>query len=292
MFDLETTKTLRKTRKKNLGSFLAMLFCTLVILSTMGNSFGIRNSYAQQQLLLQPQHPSILTYHSPLSSNLRNSSAQQQQQQQQQQNQQPSTVTYHSPLSSNLRNSSAQQQQQNQQPSTVAYHSPWSNNLPISNSGNMSNNMQAICGHGVCSGTVPTANSGNRQNSDSGNTRWHNNNIVSSFLTNSFTTGKDLFLQQQFTSNKVVGPDRFRFVTSYWTTPDTSNGVDVGTSANNTFLAANSLPPNPKLEVDTNEGYSTLAVALQYQGVVQLAGITAALKLPIGFKAINPLTSD
>src|SRR5215469_1362521 len=264
MFDLETTKTLRKTRKKNLGSFLAMLFCTLVILSTMGNSFGIRNSYAQQPQLLQQQtqQPSILTYHPPLSNNLSNSSAQH------------------------------QQQQQTQQPSTVAYHSPWSNNLPISNSGNMSNNMQAICGHGVCSGTVPTANSGNRQNSDSGNTRWHNNNIVSSFLTSSFTTGKDLFLQQQFTSNKVVGPDRFRFVTSYWTTPDTSNGVDVGTSANNTFLAANSLPPNPKLEVDTNEGYSTLAVALQYQGVVQLAGITAALKLPIGFKAINPLTSD
>src|SRR5215467_14892854 len=87
---------------------LAMLFCTLVILSTMGNSFGIRNSYAQQQQLLQPQHPSILTYHSPWSNNLRNSSSQQQQQQQQhqQQQQQPSTVTYHSPLSNNLSNSS------------------------------------------------------------------------------------------------------------------------------------------------------------------------------------------
>src|SRR5215831_6607004 len=116
MFDVETTKTLRKTRKKNLGSFLAMLFCTLVILSTMGNSFGIRNSYAQQQL--QPQ-----------------------------QTQQLPILTYHSPLSNNLSNSYAQQQQQlqTQQPSTVPYHSPWSNNLPISNSGNMSNNMQAIC---------------------------------------------------------------------------------------------------------------------------------------------------
>ena len=93
-------------------------------------------------------------------------------------------------------------------------------------------------------------------------------------------------------SNKVVGPDRFRFVTSYWTTPDTSNGIDVGTSANNTFLSANSLYPNQKLEVDTNEGFSTLAVVLQYQGVVDLAGITAALKLPTGFKATLPLTDD
>jgi hypothetical protein len=66
----------------------------------------------------------------------------------------------------------------------------------------------------------------------------------------------------------------------------------VGTSANNTFLAANSLDPNPKLEVDTNEGLSTLAVVLQYQGVVDLAGVTAALKLPTGFKAQYPLTDD
>jgi hypothetical protein len=44
--------------------------------------------------------------------------------------------------------------------------------------------------------------------------------------------------------------------------------------------------------VDTGEGYSTLAVVLQYQGVVDLAGITAALKLPSGFKAKFPLTDD
>ena len=34
MFDLKTTK-IGKTRKKNLGSFLAMLFCTFVIVSTI-----------------------------------------------------------------------------------------------------------------------------------------------------------------------------------------------------------------------------------------------------------------
>ena len=71
-----------------------------------------------------------------------------------------------------------------------------------------------------------------------------------------------------------MGADRFRFITSYWTTSDTFRGVDVGTSANNTFLSANALGPNQKLEVDINEGWSTLAVVLQYQGVVNLAGVT------------------
>ncbi len=202
MFNAKTTKIVTKTRKKNIGSFLAMLFCTLVIVSTIGNSFGIRNSFAQQQL-------------------------------------------------------------QTQQPSTIS-ESPWSNNLP-------------------------TFNSGNTQTFDAGNTRDHNAVISSS---DTFTNSKNLDLRHSFVSNKVVGPDRFRFVTSYWTASFTGRGVDVGTSANNTFLAANSLPPNVKEEVDTNEGPQTLAVVLQYQGVVHLAGITAALKLPAGFKAQLPLTSD
>ena len=57
-------------------------------------------------------------------------------------------------------------------------------------------------------------------------------------------------------SNIVVGPDRFRFITSYWTLPDASLSVDVGTSTpikiNNSSvptLAASYLPPNQKLEV-------------------------------------------
>ena len=61
MFDSNPTKKV-KTSKKNTGSFLAMLFCTLVIVSTIGNSFGIRNSFAQQQL--QTQQPSLRTYNS------------------------------------------------------------------------------------------------------------------------------------------------------------------------------------------------------------------------------------
>jgi hypothetical protein len=189
-----------------------MLFCALVIVSTIGSSFGIKNSYAQP---LHTQQPSILTY-----------------------------------------------------------NSPWINKL------------QALCGHGVCN---TSSGSDIMPITDTGNILHHNATISSSLA---FTNSKNFDLNHSFVSNKVVGPDRFRFITSYWTTPDTSNGIDVGTSANSTFLAASSLPPNPKLEVDTNEGYSTLAVVLQYEGVVNLAGITAALKLPKGFKATLPLISD
>jgi hypothetical protein len=149
-----------------------------------------------------------------------------------------------------------QAQHEAQQPSTITYDSPLSNNLS----------------------TV-----------DPSNTPAHNAVISSS---QALTNSKNLNLNHSFVSNKVVGPDRFRFVTSYWTAPDTSLGVDVGTSANNTFLAAGALPPNQKLEVDTNEGFSTLAVVLHYEGVVNFAGITAALKLPAGFKAEFPLTDD
>src|SRR5215831_3981698 len=122
-----------------------------------------------------------------------------------------------------------------------------------------------------------------------GNTRDHNAVTNSS---QAFANTEILNLNHSFVSTKVVGPDRFRFITYYWTTPFTPLGVDVGTSADNTFLAANSLPPNQKVEVDTNEGPSTLAVVLQYEGVVDLAGITAALKLPAGFKAQLPLIDD
>ena len=122
-----------------------------------------------------------------------------------------------------------------------------------------------------------------------GNTRDHNAVTNSS---QAFANTEILNLNHSFVSNKVIGPDRFRFITYYWTTPLTPLGVDVGTSADNTFLAANSLPPNQKVEVDTNEGPSTLAVVLQYEGVVDLAGITAALKLPAGFKAQLPLIDD
>jgi hypothetical protein len=173
MLDSKTT-IMVNGKIKNVDSFLVMLFCTLIITSIIGTSFGIRNSFAQEQQL-----------------------------------------------------------------SIVTYTSSWNNNLQTS-----------------------VANS------------------------------KNLDLVHSFVSNKVVGQDRFRFVTSYWTSSFTFRGIDVGTSANNTFLAANPLPPNVKEEVDTNEGPQTLAVVLQYQGVVNLAGVSTALKLPAGFKAQLPLTDD
>jgi hypothetical protein len=224
MFYTKTTK-IGKTRKKNIGSFLAMLFCTLVVVSTIGNSFGIRNSFAQQELQTQTQPPSTIS------------------------------------------------------------DSPWSNNLPVS--GNMqSGNMQ--------NGNMQNGNmqNGNMQSDDPDFARHNFGNESITVGPNTFTNNKNLDLAHSFVSNKVVGPDRFRFVTSYWTTSETFRGVDVGTSANNTFLGANGLGPNQKLEVDTNEGFSTLAVVLQYQGVVNLAGVTAALKLPTGFHAVLPLTDD
>src|SRR5215469_11544479 len=67
-----------KMRKKNIGSFLAMVFCTLVIISSVGTSFGIKNSYAQsqiQQQQLQPRQAPTVAYQSPWSNNLQVSSS-------------------------------------------------------------------------------------------------------------------------------------------------------------------------------------------------------------------------
>ena len=218
-------KIVNKTKKKNIGSFFAMLFCTLVIVSTIGNSFGIRNSFAQEQQL------------------------------------------------------------QTQQPSTITYESPWST-LPTVDSGN-NTTQQPLCQAGICNNNTIQHNNVDPQHA-----------VISS--SQIFTNSKNLDLNHSFVSNKVIGPDRFRFVTSYWTTSTTSQVIDAGTSANETRfggggILADSWPnlnANPKLEVDTGEGFSTLAVVLQYEGVVDLAGITAALKLPSGFKAQLPLTDD
>jgi hypothetical protein len=68
MFDSKTTKFV-KTRKKRIYGFLATLFCTLVVVSTIGNSFGIRNSFAQQELQTQAQPHSTIS-DSPWSNNL------------------------------------------------------------------------------------------------------------------------------------------------------------------------------------------------------------------------------
>src|SRR5215469_14399741 len=133
MFNSLTTNIL-KTRKKNIGSVLAVLFCTLIIASTIGTSFGITNSFAQEQQL-HPVRPCIFRS-----------------------------------------------------------HSPWSNSLPT---------FDAL--------SLPASHVDNTLN---------HNVVISSPLT--FTKSKNLDLNHSFVSNKVVGPDRFRFITSYWTNPDTS----------------------------------------------------------------------
>src|SRR5215469_4568676 len=77
MFKSKLTGTVRKTRKKNICSFLAMVFCTLVIVSSIGSSYVIRNSYAevQQQQQLAPRQAPTVAYQSPWSNNLQVSSA-------------------------------------------------------------------------------------------------------------------------------------------------------------------------------------------------------------------------
>ncbi|MGB8935068.1 MAG: hypothetical protein WCC17_08180 [Candidatus Nitrosopolaris sp.] len=256
MSNSKTTGTVRKTRKKNIGSFLAMLFCTLVIVSSIGSSFAIRNSYAQaQQLQLEPR-----------------------------------------------------------QAPTIPYQSPWSNNLQVSSA----SSNQPLCKAGICSQSLNPATNTHTTNVDpttqlssapASATQANNvapQNAVSSTTqtttadptkitlsnTQTSTNDKTLSLRHSFVSNKVVGPDRFRFIGYYWTSSNTNRGVDVGTSANSTYLTAQAQPPNVKQQVDTNEGQNSIAIQLQYQGVVKLEGVTAALKLPTGFKASIPLIDD
>jgi hypothetical protein len=206
---------LQKGKNGKIGGFLSIILCTVLVASTIGSSFGIKNSYAQTQ--------------------------------------QPSTLS--------------------QQPLTLS--------------------QQPLCRGGICD-----------NNTAQPNNVYPRHAVISSSQT--FVNSKNLDLNHAFVSNKVIGPDRFRFVTSYWTTSTTSQVIDAGTSTNEsrfiTSIGAGlgagpgvgwpAIEANPKLEVDTGEGYSTLAVVLQYQGVVRLAGITAALKLPAGFEAQIPVADD
>src|SRR5215831_18650657 len=70
MFHTKNTK-IGKTGRKNFGNSLAILFCIFVIASTIGNSFGTRNSFAQQ---LQTQQSPTIAYESPWNINLQMSS--------------------------------------------------------------------------------------------------------------------------------------------------------------------------------------------------------------------------
>ncbi|HYV52542.1 MAG TPA: hypothetical protein VE971_04540, partial [Candidatus Eisenbacteria bacterium] len=218
------TGGVRKTRKKNICSFIAMVFCTLVIVSSVGSSFLIKNSYAQ----------------------------------------------------------AAQQQLQPRQAPTVAYQSPWTNNLRVSSA----SNSQPLCQAGICSQSSSPASTTQIANVDPTTANTHT--TISQTATNSHP----LTLTHTFTSSKIIGPDRFRFINYYWTTPTTQRAIDVGMSAGTGlgFAGGVAQGPNVKQEVDTDEGQKILAIQLQYQGVLPLTGVTAALKLPAGFKASVPLT--
>ena len=217
-----------KTRKKNIGTFLAMIFCTLVLVSSIGTSFVIKNSYAQAQQQLEPR-----------------------------------------------------------QAPTVAYESPWSNNLQVSSA----SNSQPLCATGVCNQSSNPASTMQTTNVDPTANNTHTS------ISQTATNAKPLTLTHQFISSKVIGPDRFRFINYYFTSSATARAIDVGSSSSGPLGPATTAPlsataqgPNVKQEVDTNEGQNALAIQLQYQGVVPLAGVTAALKLPAGFKAAYPLT--
>ena len=108
-------------------------------------------------------------------------------------------------------------------------------------------------------------------------------------FTRSLSKSADLHLDHQDTRFKVVGPDNFKFINSYWTTSETPRLIDSGISANNTFIGAGSATINPEIETDINKGPVTLAIGLQYEGVVELSGVTAAIKLPTGFESNLPL---
>ena len=232
MFYSKTTRTVSKTRKKNIGSFLAMIFCTLVIVSSIGTSFGIKNSYAQVQ----------------------------------------------------------QQQLEPRQAPTVAYQSPWSNNLQVSSA----SNSQPLCKAGICNQSSGPASTTQTTNADPTQIANVDPTNTHTSISQTATNNKPLTLTHQFISSKIVGPDRFRFINYYWTSSATQRAIDVGTSAGVGigFGGGTAQGPNVKQEVDTNEGQNSLAIQLQYQGVLPLAGVTAALKLPAGFKAANPLTDD
>ena len=55
MFNSKPLEIVWTTRNRNICSFLAVVFCTFVIVSSIASSFAIRNSYAQVQQQLEPR---------------------------------------------------------------------------------------------------------------------------------------------------------------------------------------------------------------------------------------------
>ena len=68
MFDPKTMRIVKIRKEKMRGGFLAMIFCAIVIASTIGSFFGIWNSFAQTQP--QTQQAPTIAYSSPWTNNL------------------------------------------------------------------------------------------------------------------------------------------------------------------------------------------------------------------------------
>jgi hypothetical protein len=202
---------------------IAMLFCTLIILSTIGNSLGTRSSFAQVQ------------------------------------------------------------QVKSQIPSTISTH-------PVNTTQTKSTSLgssQPLCAAGICD-----------QSSNPASLSSQVPTKVKTNFQNTFMNTKSPTLTHSFSSYKVIGPDRFRFIRSFWTTSDyfgkATNALLPTNIVGSMFTGSSATCPSSLInsEVDRGQGYTTLAVELQYQGVVSLYGITAALKLPSGFEAQVPVTDN
>jgi hypothetical protein len=195
----KTTQTVSKTRKKNIGSFLAMVFCTLVIVSSIGTSFGIKNSYAQAQQQLQPPQAPTIAYQSPWSNNLQVSSAS---------NSQPlckaGICNQSSAPASTTQTTSAQPT--TTQPTTTQPTTTQPTTTQPTTTQPTTTQPQSSAG----SFTTSTTNVDPTQIANVDPTNTHTS--ISQTATNS----KPLTVTHQFISSKVIGPDRFRFINYYW----------------------------------------------------------------------------
>jgi hypothetical protein len=272
---------------KKTRNFLAMLFCTLVIVSTIGSSFAIStigNSFAQQQ---QTQQAPTTAYKSPWSNDLQASSGS---------NSQPlcgAGICDQSsgPASTKQTANATPAKTTNEVPAKTTNVDPTQivNVVPT-------NTINVVPAKAANEVPAKAANVDPTQR----------NTHVSRSIT--ATSSKPLTLTHQFMSDRVVGSDRFRFIKSFWTSSDVSPVNQLSQLGNSPCPAAGIFNPSAvttlpatlsgqttspfNIEVDRDEGYATLAVILQYQGVAPLTGITAGLRLPSGFQAQVPLTDN
>jgi hypothetical protein len=282
-------KTL-KMKKKTAVAFLAIVFCsTIVVISTVGSTFGIGNSFAEGQQI-QTQSPSTITY-----------------------KQSPLTITYkQSPWDNNLPNAVNKGQplcqagicSQSSDPANTTQH----------------NNPQSA----VISPTTQTKN----VDPTSKTLTQTFTNAKTPTLNHSFqsdiTAGPDTF---RFINSFWTPTTKFTFPSlpvgtgNCWSTSGSfaasiaennlansvvngNNNATHGAAGAASVIAAASGYPYPFLSgaagypytagykesgeypyAETTSGdTATLAVLLQYQGVVSVGGLSAALKLPSGFQ--------